>query len=85
MIWLLTQPPENHSLGIDASTPETTPKTIFCWSPFCWPFEAELHHSLMRLRARQKEVSESEDQVDGKELQALEPVGSSVTRNLGRD
>jgi len=34
MIWLLTQPPENHSLGIDAASSEATLKTIFCWSPF---------------------------------------------------
>jgi len=28
MIWLLTQLPENHSLGIDASSSEATLKTI---------------------------------------------------------
>jgi hypothetical protein len=39
----------------------------------------------MRLGAWQKEESESEDQVDGKELQAFKPVGSSVTRNLSSD
>jgi hypothetical protein len=39
----------------------------------------------MRLCAWQKEKSEGEDKVDGKELHVLEPIGPSVTRHLSRD
>jgi hypothetical protein len=39
----------------------------------------------MGLCARQKEKSEGEDEIDGKELQALEPIGPAVTRHLSSD
>jgi hypothetical protein len=39
----------------------------------------------MGLRAWQKEKREAEDQTYGKELQVLEPIGSSVASNLRRD
>ena len=82
MIWLLTQPPEK---ALTLRPPKQHRRRFFADRPFVGHLRQNWIDSLMRLRARQKEVSESEDQVDGKELQALEPVGSSVTRNLGRD
>jgi hypothetical protein len=42
-------------------------------------------NSWLRLRSWQKEVSESEDEVDSKQLQAFKPIGAAVTRNLSRD
>src|SRR4029453_10786407 len=38
-----------------------------------------------RRRARQEEEGETEHEVDGQELHALQPVGPSVVRDLARD
>jgi hypothetical protein len=72
---------------------------MISWHPSAKPGASpkpslETHRSICRssplslwmgLRAWQKEKREAEDQTYGKELQVLEPIGSSVASNLRRD
>ena len=59
------------------------------WHPVGSPSEFAAATSrpapLMRRRTWNKEKSETEDQVDGKQLDAFEPVGPAVRRHLPRD